>query len=280
MKVGIIGAGAWGCALGILCEKAGNFVVLWSFAGVTADFPGLFAKNIQKSREFSDLTDCDLWLVVTPSEFFRETIRNAKKSYNGQPVIICTKGMEAGTGKLMSEIIGDELPECRNIGVLSGPQFAGEVADGRPTGSTLAGNSVVRGAGRIAFSKLYLQETDDIIGAQICGVGKNAVALIMGYVANRGENEKAMLLTRAWGEVVEIGLARGAKIETFLSLCGIGDLFLTATSMTSRNYSAGKAMAESRVITGTVEGLTAIKGLTAMARDLDIAIPILNMIDL
>ncbi len=279
MRVGIIGTGAWGTALAISSARAKNIVTLWSFDGQMASFDGVkIPKNITVTRDMADLKNTDVWLIVTPAAYFRETVQKSRLFYKKQPVIICTKGIESVTNKLMSEVLMDELPECLNYGVLSGPQFAGEVASGVPTGSTLAGTKRARRAGHTALSELHLHDSDDVIGAEICGVGKNAVALISGYcsIAGRGENEKAMIFTRAWNEVVKFGLSGGAKTETFLDLCGIGDLFLSATSPTSRNYSAGVAIAQKTKIVGTVEGINALIGLTHRAAKKKIKTPILT----
>ncbi len=278
-NIGIVGAGAWGTAIAIACARSGNKVTLWSFDGEHAQFDGVeLSENIMVTSQMSDLANTDTWLVVTPAAFFRETIRRAAEFYNNQPIIICTKGIEPGTHKLMSEILEKELPSHIDYGVLSGPQFAAEVATGIPTGSTLAGTPAAREAGHIALRDLYLAETDDVIGAEICGIGKNAVALIMGYasVAASGENERAMTLTRAWGDVVTFGLANGAKIESFLALCGIGDLFLSATSKTSRNFSAGAAIARGDQIVGTVEGISALNGLVYRAHEQDLDLSVLK----
>lgn len=279
MKVGVIGAGAWGTALAVISARGGADVVLWSYDGAHKDFDGvIMPQNVRMTANLDELRDMDAWLIVTPAAYFRETLRKARNAYNGQPIIICTKGAESTTGQFMSEILRTELPECVEYGVLSGPQFAAEVARGIPTGSTLAGTTGALDAGREILNKLYIVESDDVIGTEVCGVGKNAVALICGYnsIAAGGENERAMIFTRAWNEVVDLGMAMGAKTRTFLGLCGIGDLFLSATSATSRNYAGGMAIAQGRAPEGTVEGIFALRGLIARARDLGIATPILN----
>lgn len=278
MKVGIIGAGAWGTALGVVSARGGADVVLWSFDGLFAKFDGVdMPENLRVSRDMGDMKNMDAWLIVTPAAFFRETMMRAREFYHGQPVIICTKGVEPTTGEFMSEILTDVLPECHNFGVLSGPQFAAEVARGVPTGSTIAGTDVARRAGHEILNKLYLSDSDDIVGVQMCGVGKNAVALICGYnfVASAGENERAMIFTRVWNEVAAIGRKMGAKTETFLDLCGIGDLFLSATSETSRNFSGGMAIARGEEIVGTVEGVSALRGIIARAERLGVPTPVL-----
>lgn len=279
MNLGIIGAGAWGSALSVLSARSGNNVTLWSYDGNYTSFEGVEMPDaIHVTSNMADLVNTDAWLIVTPAAFFRETIKNARPFYTGKPIIICTKGIEAWDHKFMSEVLNEEIPECHDYGVLSGPQFAREVALGVPTGSTLAGNAAAIAVGKIALSKMYLEETDDVIGAEVCGVGKNAVALISGYASVKaaGENEKALILTRAWNEVVNFGRADGAKPETYLALCGLGDLFLSATSKTSRNYSAGVAIAMGEETVGTVEGIAALNGLVARAAERNVDIPILR----
>lgn len=209
--------------------------------------------------------------------FSRHTA-SGRRIYTNQPIIICTKGAESTTGDFMSEIMATEMPHVIDYGVLSGPQFAAEVARGVPTGSTLAGTPRVIDAGRAVLNKLYITPTDDVVGAEICGVGKNAVSLICGYnaVASGGENERALIFTRAWNEVMEIGLKCGAKMRTFLDLCGIGDLFLSATSETSRNFAGGMAIARGEQPAGTVEGIFALNGLINRAENIGISVPILR----
>ena len=278
MKVGIVGAGAWGTALGVVSARGGADVVMWSYDGAYKIFDGVdMPENLCISRDMRDMEKKDAWLIVTPAAFFRETMMRAREFYRGQPVIICTKGAEPTTGEFVSESLTDVLPNCVNFGVLSGPQFAAEVARGVPTGSTIAGNEIARRAGHEILNKLYLSDSDDIVGVQMCGVGKNAVALICGYnfVASAGENERAMIFTRAWGEVAAVGRKMGAKTETFLDLCGIGDLFLSATSETSRNFSGGMAIARGEEIVGTVEGISALRGIIARAEKLGVPTPVL-----
>lgn len=278
MIVGVFGAGAWGTALAYTCAKSGNKVIHWGFDGI---FDGLNdlqkPENVTRTDNMHDLKTCEYWLIVTPAAFFRETVRKMRDVYNGQPILICTKGMESETGQFMSEILNKEIPECKDFGILSGPQFAREVATGVPTGSTLAGNERVRAGGHLALSTLYLQDSDDIIGAQICGVGKNAVSLISGFltVTAQGENDRALVFTRAWDEIAELGVKMGADCRTFLLLCGVGDLFLSATSPTSRNFSAGLSIANGEKVTGTVEGIFALQGLVKRAETLGVETPVL-----
>lgn len=278
MKVGVIGAGAWGTALSIVAAHGNSDVTLWSYDGEHKVFEGItMPDNIHITSEISELKNTDVWLIVTPAAFFRETLKKFKNIHENQPIIICTKGAERETGQFMSEILRHEMPDCYEFGVLSGPQFATEVAYGFPTGSTLAGTNAALNAGQEALKKLYLNLSSDVIGTEVCGVGKNAISLICGYnkIAASGENERAMIFTRAWNEVMAIGLAMGAQMKTFLDLCGIGDLFLSATSETSRNFSGGLAIARNEPLTGTVEGVYALRGLILRAKDMKIDTPIL-----
>ncbi|MBR6598059.1 MAG: hypothetical protein IKK76_01505 [Alphaproteobacteria bacterium] len=279
MKVAVIGAGAWGTALAIIIAQGGADVTLWSYDGEYKHFDGVkMPSNLAIVSDMEHVKKADLWCVVTPAAFFAETMQKARNVYDGQPIIICTKGMDPKSKQFMSEILTTQIPECVEYGALSGPQFAGEVAAGVPTGTTIAGTTMARTMARDAFNKLFIEESDDIIGTQFCGVGKNAMALICGYnsVAIRGENERAMIFTRAWNEIIEIGLAAGAKLRTFSGLCGIGDLFLSATSGTSRNFSGGVAIAQGKEPEGTVEGIFALAGLVERAKDLGIDIPTLR----
>ena len=254
IKIGIIGGGQWANALGALVKRAGHSVG-------------------------GSLLGADLWLVAVPAEFFRIAVSEVASDYKGQPIIICTKGLEPKTHLFMSEVLAKVIPKCvGHIGVLSGPQFAAEVVRKVPTGSTLAGSAKVREIGRVAFGEFYLEETDDIIGTELCGCGKNAAAIVAGFysVRAKGENERAMMLSRAWAEVAHLGEKIGAKLRTFIGLCGTGDLFLSAASPTSRNFSAGVAIARRRPLVGTVEGVSAIRGITFRAKKFGFKTPVLD----
>jgi len=279
MIVGIIGAGAWGTGLAHVVARGGSNVILWSFDGEYTKFDSASLPNTVKiTRDMADLRDCDIWLAVTPAAFFRETMVRAGEFYKSQPIIICTKGAEPKTGKFMTEVLRETIKKVKNIGVLAGPQFAAEVARGVPTGTTLAGNKKVQEFGDVVFRNLHLSRTHDIIGTEICGIGKNAVSLISGYVKVRGEgeNQSAMVMTVAWNEVVRLGVELGAKMPTFLDYCGLGDLLLTATSQTSRNFSAGMALARGERPKGTVEGISALDALVKKAKITGVHVPVLK----
>ena len=280
--VGVIGAGAWGTALAVNIARGRVNVILWSFDGEYKHFDGVeMPQNITIVSNPESLATAELWLTVTPASFFRETLHKFKEYYNNQPIIICTKGADSKTHEFMSEILQDVLPNCVDIGILSGPQFAHEVAAGNPTGSTLAGTTPrVMEAGLQTLNLSYLDASHDIIGTQIAGVGKNVIALIAGYIHEtvKSENERALIFTRCCNEIIKIGLAMGAHIETFTGLCGLGDLFLSATSPTSRNYSGGVAIAHNKELIGTIEGIFAYETIIVRARKISCDTPMLDEI--
>jgi glycerol-3-phosphate dehydrogenase (NAD(P)+) len=299
MKVGIIGAGAWGTALAMIAARAGNQAVLWAYKNSeeinqkhrNSWLPGVvISREITVTSKFSDLSDADIWLVAVPTEFFIQTMRKSRPFWSKQgkltsmrPIIICAKGIEPKTGKLLSDVISEILPGSEKfIGVLSGPQFAKEAALGAPTGSTIAGNAKVRNAARQALGGLYLEDSDDISGVQICGAGKNALAILVGYLDGQGasENERALKLTLAWQELIAFSRPFRAKMKTFGMLCGIGDLLLAVAGKTSRNYSAGIALAKNRPISGTLEGLAALDWIVRIAKKNKISMPILEKLHL
>ena len=260
MKVGVIGSGGWGAALALSIERAGHDITVWSFDGI-AGFPG-----VPVTTDMSELANTDVWLMVTPSEFYYKTMEMAKPFWNGQPVIICAKGIGPRGGLKsdgLREILGDV-----NVGMFSGPQYAGEVAEGKLTGSTIAGDTQIIEIAHEIFADFVLEETDDIIGTQLGGAGANVAAVFMGYLIGNGagENERALRITQIWDEIRAIGRAIGARDETFAGLSGLGELILKSNSKTSRNYASGLDIAGGVPITGTVEGIVATRGLLNIAK--------------
>lgn len=288
MKVGIIGAGAWGTALACSIQRIGHDVILWAYEGMDA-------KRIQKSRkseqlpefiipesilvtnDMSALRGTGAWVIATPSEFFIETIQRAREFYENQPIIIATKGV-GSDGELLSEITRRTLGD--KIGLLSGPGFARELAEGMLTGCNIVGKPEIIEVAEEIFADMVLEVSSDIIGIQICSAGKNVAAIMMGYLEGQGagENERALKLAQTWGEIVDVGMALGAYGDTFLGLAGIGDLFLSATSRTSRNYKAGLDLANGIAPAGTVEGIRALSGLLKLAEKAGIFTPNINFL--
>ncbi|EXS69673.1 NAD(P)H-dependent glycerol-3-phosphate dehydrogenase [Sphingobium sp. Ant17] len=257
MKAGVIGAGAWGTALAQLLAAEGQVVRLWALEPEVVDavngaqenplyLPGLaLSPSIAATGAMADMADCDLLLVVSPAQHLRSVVAQAPA---GVPLLLCSKGIEAGTSLLMSEVAQQAQPQSP-IAVLSGPTFAHEVARGLPTAITLACEDRALGerlAARIARPAFRPYLSDDVIGAEIGGAVKNVLAIACGVAegAGLGLNARAALISRGFAEMTRFGLARGARAETLGGLSGLGDLVLTCSSTNSRNFSLGKGLGE------------------------------------
>jgi glycerol-3-phosphate dehydrogenase (NAD(P)+) len=260
MRVGVIGAGAWGTALAQVAAAAGEPVLLWAREPeVVADIneahenrtflPGIaLAREIRATGSFNELADCETLLAVTPAQHLRATL--AALPDLSVPIVLCAKGMEEATTRLMHEVAAEEQPSAP-IAVLSGPTFAHEVAAGLPAAVTLAvsdrsvGERLRDRLARPAF-RPYL--SNDLAGAEIGGAVKNVLAIACGVVEGRGLglNARAALISRGFAEMTRFGLARGARAETLAGLSGLGDLVLTCSSVSSRNFSLGKGLGQGR----------------------------------
>lgn len=260
MKTGVIGAGAWGTALAQVLAGEGSPVMLWARESelVTAIneghenrlfLPGIpLAPQIRATEAFADLADCEALLLVTPAQHLRAVLAGVQ--VGARPLILCAKGIEAGTTQLMSEVAREACPDAP-IAVLSGPTFAHEVARGLPTAITLAcvdADLARTLANRLARAHFRPYLSDDVIGAEIGGAVKNVLAIACGVVEGRGlgQNARAALIARGFAEMTRFGLAKGARAETLAGLSGLGDLVLTCSSIASRNFSLGKGLGEGR----------------------------------
>jgi len=258
-RVGIVGGGAWGTALAQVAS-AGGETWLWAREAEVVDavnqrsenpmfLPGIaLSPAIRATADLADLGRCDVLLVVTPAQHSRAVLDGLPSA--GTPLILCSKGIEESSAKFMHEVARDARPDAP-LGVLSGPTFADEVARGLPTALTLAvedraiGEAVRQRIARPAF-RLYL--SDDIVGAEIGGAVKNVLAIACGVVEGRGlgQNGRAALISRGFAEMTRFGLARGGRADTLAGLSGLGDLVLTCSSTSSRNFSLGKGLGEGR----------------------------------
>ncbi len=205
---------------------------------------------------------CDVLLVVTPAQHLGAVIA-AMPAYP-RDLVLCSKGIEAGSGRLMNDVARDAAPGS-DIAVLSGPTFAHEVAAGLPTAVTLACGGgdeqwerLSPVIARPAFRPYY---SDDVIGAEIGGAVKNVLAIACGVVdgLGSGQNARAALIARGYAEMLRFGEALGAERDTLAGLCGLGDLVLTCSSTSSRNFSLGKALGEGQ-IAGGADGRPAHRG--------------------
>ncbi|PCD01855.1 glycerol-3-phosphate dehydrogenase [Sphingomonas spermidinifaciens] len=260
MRIGVIGAGAWGTALAQVAASGGEDVTLWARepevvasineAHVNALFlpKAKLSPAIRATGDLADLAEADALLVVVPAQHVGAVL--CEIDVAGRPLVLCAKGIEAGTRRLVSEIAADVRPDAP-LAVLSGPTFAHEVAAGLPTAVTLAcADPGLRNAlaERLAGPSLRPYASDDVIGAEIGGAVKNVLAIACGVVdgAGLGQNARAAVIARGFAEMTRYGIARGARAETLSGLSGLGDLVLTCSSTSSRNFSLGVGIGEGR----------------------------------
>ena len=262
-SVGIVGAGAWGTALAITSRRAGRDVVIWAYEPETladltrnhrneAYLPGVsLDPAIAATARLDEIADCDFLLLTTPAQHARKIVGElAPHLKSGQPLVICSKGIEQKTGKLISQVVAEIAPEAK-IAVLSGPSFAAEVARGLPAAVTLATAEETLGrelAHALSHPPFRCYWSDDVVGAEIGGAVKNVYAIAAGIVAgkNLGASAHAALVTRGFAEMVRFGAALGARRETLTGLSGLGDLVLTCGSPQSRNMSLGLELGKGR----------------------------------
>ncbi|MBN8841397.1 MAG: NAD(P)-dependent glycerol-3-phosphate dehydrogenase [Sphingomonadales bacterium] len=252
MKIGVIGGGAWGTALAAVAARGGD-VLLWArepevVSAINADhanplfLPGVaLSPAIRATGALGDLAGVDALLVVAPAQHIGRVL--AETPVGATPLVMCAKGIEAGTRRLVGEVAHAAHPAAP-IAVLSGPTFAHEVAAGLPTAVTLACEDAAlqaRLAARLAGPAFRPYASTDVMGAEIGGAVKNVLAIACGVVegAGLGQNARAALIARGFAEMTRFGLARGARAETLAGLSGLGDLVLTCSSTSSRNFSLG-----------------------------------------
>jgi len=258
MRIGVIGGGAWGTALAQVAAAGGEPVLLWAREGEVVDainqthenatfLPGIgLSPAIRATGDMAELAAMDALLLVTPAQHLRSVLHGLPQ--RDAPLVLCAKGIEAGSCALMSEVAAEMQPRAP-IAVLSGPTFAHEVAAGLPTAITLACEDAATGealAQRLARPAFRPYASADVVGAEIGGAVKNVLAIACGVVEGRklGQNARAALISRGFAEMSRFGMARGARAETLGGLSGLGDLVLTCSSISSRNFSLGKAMGE------------------------------------
>lgn len=253
MEIGIVGSGAWGCALACAVARAGHVPLLWGrdpgLLRTIAErrenprqLPGVpLAPQIRVVPDALELAAASVWLLAVPAQALRAVLRVLPPAR--AVCVICAKGIERGSGLLLSQVV-EEVRPGTPLAVLSGPSFAAEVARGLPTALTLAAPRIedARGlAGRLASPAFRLYASDDVVGVELVGALKNVVAIAAGAVMGMGlgENARAALITRGLAETARLVAAEGGRRETLMGLAGLGDLLLTATSLTSRNTRFG-----------------------------------------
>jgi glycerol-3-phosphate dehydrogenase (NAD(P)+) len=262
---GIIGGGAWGTALAHTMQLAGRRTLLWAReAEVVAEIntehrntpflPGLaLHPGLAATAELARIAAQDAVLMVAPAQHVRACAAALAPHLSaGKPVVICAKGLEQATGKLLGQVLAETLPRA-TVAVLSGPSFAAEVARGLPAALTLATADIGLGealATAIGHSQLRIYWTSDTIGVQLGGAIKNVLAIAAGIVDGKdlGASAHAALVTRGFAELRRLGAAMGARAETLIGLSGLGDLLLTCGSRQSRNMSLGRALGQGQTL--------------------------------
>ena len=254
-QVAVLGGGAWGTALACVLAQQHASVTLWANEVETVSainqnhenrqfLPGIrLPVAIRATDDLADMANADIILMVVPAQFARPVLTQLAQHNKNAVLVLCAKGIERDSLKLMSELAAETWPRPK-IAVLSGPSFAADVARGLPTAVTMAvsddalGDYLARQIGTAHF-RPYL--SDDIIGAEIGGAIKNVLAIACGIVAGKGlgESARAAVTARGFSEMSRLGAALGAQVETLGGLSGLGDLILTCSSTQSRNFSLG-----------------------------------------
>lgn len=300
LKIGVLGAGAWGTALAQMIASDGTPVTLWAreeeVAAAMNDHHHnpLFLPDIALSPQIkavSNLTalhDCDIILAVTPAQHLASTLAKLDGT-KPRDLILCCKGIEASTGRFMHQVARDAHPAA-HIAVLSGPTFAHELAKGQPAAVTLACADRAQWArlstliARPHFRPYY---SHDVTGAEIGGAVKNVLAIACGVAdgLGLGQNARAALISRGYAEMARFGEACGAHAETLTGLCGLGDLVLTCSSTSSRNFSLGVALGQGKnaaqliADSATVaEGAHSAPVVQRLARQKQVQMPIVDAV--
>jgi glycerol-3-phosphate dehydrogenase (NAD(P)+) len=300
VRLGVIGGGAWGTALAQVAATGGHETLLWALEPDVVDGINSAHENeaflagvrldpaVRATSNLDELDGCDTWLVVTPAQHMRAVLERAADC--DRPLLLCSKGIEERSGQLLNHVAKQACPKAQ-VAVLSGPTFAHEVAKGLPTAVTLAAEDPAlaeRLRGRLNQPTFRIYVSDDVAGAEIGGAVKNVLAIACGVVEGRGlgQNARAALIGRGFAEMTRFGLAFGAKRETLAGLSGLGDLVLTCSSTSSRNYSLGVGIgqglsaAELMANRQTVaEGAFTAPVLARLAREKGVDMPIVDAVD-
>ncbi|MFM6950314.1 MAG: NAD(P)H-dependent glycerol-3-phosphate dehydrogenase [Novosphingobium sp.] len=296
MTLGVIGGGAWGTALAQAYASDGTPVRLWAREAEVVEAVNRDRRNplflpsaelspsITATGAMAEMDELAVLLVVAPAQHLGKVL--AGLTDRPRDLVLCSKGIEAGSGRLMADVAREALPQAE-IAVLSGPTFAHEVAAGLPTAVTLAcsGGEAqwARLSGLLSRPAMRPYYSDDVVGAEIGGAVKNVLAIACGVVdgLGLGQNARAALIARGYAEMTRFGLSLGARAETLAGLCGLGDLVLTCSSTSSRNFALGKALGEglsaAEALSGKLsvaEGAHTAPVLADLAAQRGIAMPI------
>jgi len=297
-RLDVIGAGAWGTSLALTAARAGHTVRLWAREQEVVDsittrrentlfLPGIeLPSSIKATADLkSAVADAEAVLIAAPAQHLRATLEAVTTlAPKGIPLVVCAKGIERGSGKLVTEVFDEEAPGFEPA-ILSGPSFAKDAAQGLPTAVTIAArfDLALRLQASLGHATFRPYASDDLLGVALGGAAKNVYAIACGIVDGMGlgESARAGLMARGFAELARLGAALGARTETLMGLSGLGDLVLTATSLHSRNFrfgrevGHGKAVAELRAPGQPLaEGVETAPALIVRARAEKIELPV------
>ena len=300
-KIGVIGGGAWGTALALVAAGAGRKTLIWAresdvVGSINRDhqnaqfLPGVpLPTGLRATGELAEAARSDALLLVVPAQHLRTSLTAlASLIAVGTPLVLCAKGIERGTGKLLTEILAEIAPRAEPA-ILSGPSFARDVAKGLPTAITIAARLDVAQAlqASLAHAQFRPYASDDVTGVALGGAAKNVYAIGCGIAdgLGLGESARAALLTRSFAELARLGEAMGARAETLMGLSGLGDLVLTASSPSSRNFAFGLKLGRGTPLSQLrepsaplAEGVETAPALVARAKAHNVELPIAETI--
>lgn len=297
-NIGVIGAGAWGTALALTAARAGRSVRLWAREPEAVEsvrqhrqntlfLPGVtLPESIAATGALAEaVAGSDALLIAAPAQHLRSSLEAvARVAPKGLPLVVCAKGIERGSGKLVTEVLR-EAADGFEPAILSGPSFARDAAQGLPTAVTIAARFDIAQKLQLSLSHSTFRPyaTDDLTGVALGGAAKNVYAIACGIVDGMGlgESARAALLARSFAELSRLGVALGARTETLMGLSGLGDLVLTATSPSSRNFHFGQEVGRGRSIAELrapgqplAEGVETAPALVQRARTEKVELPV------
>lgn len=300
MKIGVLGAGAWGTALGIHFALHGHQVWLWSHNDDHVRQLQQQRTNMRYLSDFqlpqklvptSELMSADLIIIATPVAALRQSaLKLVSAGFDKVPVIAACKGFEQQTGLLPHQVLAEAMPQNTNIGVLSGPSFAEELARQLPCAVTLASTNFIwiqELAAALNNTVLRLYANEDVIGAAVGGAVKNVMAIATGIAdgLNYGINARVALMTRGMAEIGRLNHALGGQTTTLMGLSGMGDLILTCTGALSRNRRVGLLLAEGKSLPEALkklghvaEGVYTVEEVCRQAVRLGVDMPIASIL--
>ena len=289
--VGILGGGAWGTALAIVAAQSGRQVTLWARDLASSKVRNARGSPLLQAVEFTATREkalqAETILLALPAQHLRSLLFKLPPEL-ASPVVLCMKGIERGTGKLVTEVAA-EARENWKFAILSGPSFARNVVQGMPTAVTIAARASLarRLQATLGNSAFRPYASEDMVGVALGGAAKNVYAIACGIVIGLGlgENARAALLARSFAELRRLGRRLGARDETVMGLSGLGDLVLTATSITSRNYAFGVSLGKGGELRDLlapdaplVEGVATAPALVLRSQMLLIELPIAEVV--